>query len=153
MAEMTYHLIHANLAHARASLDDPIMKDFIDRVDEIDALAGGWPGFIAQPALPDEGEIYTEPYLLNVSIWESVDNLRDFTHDSKHEELLARRAEWFVQSERHTYVLFWMPAGILLTEREIQSRLTYLQRHGPTPYAFNFERPFTVQDMLDYPIR
>ena len=57
MNDRNYHLVHANVATARAALDDPLMNDFVDRLDEIDALAQGWPGFIAQPELPDEGLI------------------------------------------------------------------------------------------------
>jgi hypothetical protein len=38
-ANMEYHLIHANLSHARAPLDDPQMRGFMDRVEEIDGLA------------------------------------------------------------------------------------------------------------------
>ena len=38
---ISYHLVHANISHARADLDDPLMKDFVDHMDEIDALAQG----------------------------------------------------------------------------------------------------------------
>jgi hypothetical protein len=150
MSEVNYHLTHANLARARAPLDDPLMKEFVDHLDEIDALAQSWPGFVAQPTLPDEGEVYREPFLLNVSIWESVDSLREFTYTSRHSELSDRRVEWFVQLGRPSYVLYWSTVGLLPSEREIRRRLEHLEQHGPTPLAFTFERPFTVQEMLDY---
>lgn len=56
-----YQLVHANIATPRAPLDDPLMKGFVKRIDEIDYLAQGWHGFIAQPTLLDEGAIYSEP--------------------------------------------------------------------------------------------
>lgn len=150
MNDRNYHLVHANVATARAALDDPLMNDFVDRLDEIDALAQGWPGFIAQPELPDEGLIYTEPTLLNVSIWESIENLRQFTYSSKHAGLLERRAEWFVQSDLSAYVLYWSPAGEVPWEEEIKRRFEYLHFHGATPFAFTFDEPDTVEDMLEF---
>jgi hypothetical protein len=126
------------------------MSGFVDRLDEIDALAQGWPGFIAQPELPDEGLIYTEPTLLNVSIWESIENLRQFTYSSKHAGLLERRAEWFVQSDLSAYVLYWSPAGEVPWEEEIKRRFEYLHLHGATPFAFSFDEPDIVEDMLEF---
>jgi hypothetical protein len=80
LTDVNYQLVHANIATPRARLDDPLMKGFVDRLDEIDALAQGWAGFIAQPALPDEGIVYNKPNLVNVSIWDSIENLREFTY-------------------------------------------------------------------------
>ena len=92
-----YHLVHANVAHARAPLDSPVMAGFVAQVEEINALARQAAGFVAQPRLPDEGAIYTGPFLLNVSIWESLESLDVFTHQGKHASALERRGEWFAQ--------------------------------------------------------
>jgi hypothetical protein len=150
MTDNAYHLIEANLSHGRADLDDPMMVDFVERLDEIDLLAQGWPGFVAQPTLPDGGHVYREPALLNVSIWESIEDLREFTYSSVHTELLDRRAAWFVQFDRPVYVLYWSPVGELPTEKEISNRFEHLREHGPTPRSFTFDQPFTVEDMLDF---
>lgn len=153
MSDKSYYLIHANLAHAKAALEDPMMSDFVAQIDEIDALAASWPGFIAQPSLPDEGEVFGGHALLNVSIWSSVAHLHEFTYDSHHTDMLDRRAEWFHQSDRPAYVLFWVPAEEIPTEAEIQTRFEHLARKGPTPYSFNFDQPFTVEEMLAYKSR
>jgi hypothetical protein len=150
MTDIIYHLVHANSATIRAALDDPLMKGFVDRIDEIDALAQGWPGFIAQPALPDEGLIYPQSTLLNVSIWESIENLREFTYTSEHADMLKRRAQWFVQSDRPAYVLYWSPAGEAPSEKEIKQRFEHLQQKGSTPYAFTFDEPYTIEEMLEF---
>lgn len=147
-----HHLVHANIAHARASLDDPEMSGFMSRVDEIDSLAQSAPGFIAQPTPPDEGEIYQGNWLLNLSIWESVESLQAFTYSGKHARALEKRAEWFVQHEGPNYVLFWVPAGHIPTEAEIKQRIDILQERGPTPYAFIFKERFTVEEMLAFSI-
>ena len=150
MGENSYYLIQVNIATARAAMDDPIMKGFVDRIAEIDKLAQGWPGFIAQPTPPDEGSIYPENMLVNASIWESEDALRKFTYESHHVEVFMRRTEWFFQSELPNYVLYWAPVGEVPIEVEIKRRFDYLHRHGATPFAFNFDKSFTIEEMLDY---
>lgn len=145
-----YNLVHVNISHARASLDDPEMAGFMSRVDEIDSLAQYAPGFIAQPTPPDEGEVYQGDTLVNLSIWESVESLHDFTYRGKHARVLEKRAEWFVQHEGPNFVLFWAPADHVPTEAEIKKRIDTLREHGPTPYAFTFKERFTLEEMLEF---
>jgi demethylmenaquinone methyltransferase/2-methoxy-6-polyprenyl-1,4-benzoquinol methylase len=98
------------------------MADFVAQVEEINALARRAAGFVAQPALPDEGAVYTAPLLLNVSIWESVKSLDAFTHPGKHAAALERRVEWFEQAGASpNYVLYWIPEGHTVTEKEARS--------------------------------
>jgi hypothetical protein len=150
MIKVKYQLVHANIATPRAPLEDPLMRDFVERIDEIDALAQGWPGFIAQPMLPDERLIFSEPILVNVSTWESVENLREFTYASKHAEFLKRRTDWFIQSDLPAYVLYWAPADQVPTEAEIKLRRDHLHWNGATPLAFTFDEPYTVDEMLAF---
>jgi hypothetical protein len=72
MSEKTYHLVHANVARMRAPLDDPLMAGFMARIEEINALAQKSPGFVTQPTPADEGAVYKDDVLLNMSIWEAV---------------------------------------------------------------------------------
>jgi hypothetical protein len=146
MNDKVHHLIHANVAVMRAPLSDPIMAEFLEQADEIDAIAQNSPGFVAQPSPPDEGQVYSGRTLLNLSVWESVESLERFTRGGRHATALARRADWFKQDDRPNYVLFWAPAGHIPTEAEVKGRLDYLTAHGPTPYAFTFDQRFTVED-------
>ena len=150
MSSTTYNLIHVNIAIMRAPLDDPIMNGFVNQIDEIDSLAQGWPGFIAQPTPPDEGQIFTGYTLVNISIWDSVENLREFTYKSRHAGELERRAEWFIQTEAPNYLLYWAPSGSVPLEEEIKRRFDHLYLYGATPFAFTFDETFTVEEMLDY---
>jgi hypothetical protein len=144
-----YHLVHANVAHARAPLDSPVMAAFVAQVDEINALARSTVGFVAQPTLPDEGAVYKAPFLLNVSVWESIDSLDAFTHQGKHAAALERRGEWFEQGGTSPkYVLYWIAKGQIVTEKEVKERLDHLGKFGATPYAFTFEQRFTITQAL-----
>ncbi len=146
-----YHLVHANVAHARASLDSPQMASFIAQVDEINSLARNAAGFVVQPTLPDDGAVYAAPLLLNVSLWESIETLDAFTHQGKHAAALERRGEWFEQrGTSPNYVLYWIPKGHVVTEQEIKQRLDGLGQSGPTPYAFTFEQSFTLAQATDF---
>ena len=148
MAKQKYYLVHANLAEMQAPLDDPVMAGVNKRQDEIDSFAERMPGFVSQPALSDEGEVYNGEMVLNVSIWEEVELLERFVNNPKHAARLARPEEWFVDDEYPPYVLFWAPAEGKLTEREIKERFELLDQTGPTTMAFTIERRFTVEAML-----
>jgi catechol 2,3-dioxygenase-like lactoylglutathione lyase family enzyme len=140
-----YHLVHANVARARGPLDSPVMAGFVSQVEEINALARGAAGFVAQPRLPDEGGVYSASFLVNVSVLESVESLDAFTHEGKHATMLERRGEWFhPPTAGSTYVLYWLPKGHVVTEKEVKERLDHLGRYGPTPYAFTFAHRFTA---------
>ena len=45
-----FHLAQVNIARARFSIDDPGMADFMNQLDEINALADAAPGLRLAPA-------------------------------------------------------------------------------------------------------
>jgi len=150
MKHSDYYLIHSNIAIARESLDHPVMNDFVQMADEIDEIARNSPGFVSQPTPDDEGSIFTGNHLLNLSIWDSVESLRDFAYSNQHKLALARREEWFIQGERYNYVLYWARRGHLPTEKEVKERLDHLRKIGPSPFAFTFEEMFSVEESTTY---
>jgi hypothetical protein len=125
------------------------MADFVSQIDEINSLARSAPGFVSQPSLPDEGSVYTTPFVLNVSVWESIELLDAFTHQGRHATALDRRAEWFEQQTNSPcYVLFWILNDHVITEREIKKRLDHLGQHGASCYAFTFKKRFESSQAL-----
>src|SRR5688572_15639635 len=99
----TLHLVHANVALARGPLYSEVMREFVHQVDEINRIAHSSPGFIAQPTPPDSGEIFKGNFLLNVSIWDSVESLAAFSHSGKHAKALDDRAKWFKKQNVPNY--------------------------------------------------
>ena len=152
MSSASYQLVHVNIAETLASFDHPTMSDFVNRIDEIDSLAQATPGFVAHPTLPDEGTVFIGDTLVNLSIWESIESLFDFTYRGEHEQVFNQRAKWFKSHTQPNYVIFWVPAGYIPTEQEVKGRLDYLTQHGPTPYAFTFRTRFTVEQMLAFEV-
>jgi hypothetical protein len=143
----SYHLAQLNIGRIRAPVEDPIMDGFMSRLDEINAVAEGTPGFVWR-LQTDEGNAtsihaFDDPMLLvNMSVWESVAALHAFTYRSDHRELLRVRADWFDRFEGPFQVLWWVPAGHIPSVEEAKERLELLTAEGPTEEAFTFANRF-----------
>ncbi len=148
MSVQKYYLVYADLAQVRAPLDDPIMRGFAARQDEINSQAERMAGFVIQPELADQGKVFNGDMLLSVTVWEEIERLEQFINNEKHAKLLSRPEEWFVSNDYPPYVLFWAPAEGKLTENEIKKRFDLLHESGPSTLAFTFDRRFTVEAML-----
>ena len=140
-----YHIAQLNIATLLAPIDDPATADFTDNLDRINALGESSPGFVWRLQTDDGNATALRPYpdpmvIVNMTVWTSVAALKDFAYRTEHAEFVARRREWFVAGE-HGVVLWWIRAGDLPTVDEAKRRLEFLQRHGPSPYAFRFARP------------
>jgi hypothetical protein len=145
---MTWHLAQLNIGRLRAPTEDPATGDFMDNLDQINALAEATPGFVWR-LQTDEGNATAirafddDPLMIhNMSVWESVESLADYVYRSDHTPFLRRRGEWFERLSEVYLVLWWIPAGTAPTIEEALARLDHLKSHGPTREAFTFRRPF-----------
>ncbi len=142
-----YHLAQLNIGKMVAPTDDPRVAGFMDRLDEINAIADGSPGFVWRLQTEDGNatsiHAFDDPLLLvNMSVWESIEAFREFTYRSTHKELLQQRADWFERHEGPYQVMWWVPAGHIPTIEEAKGRLEMLVDHGPTREAFTFNDRF-----------
>src|ERR1700752_4293291 len=90
-----YQIAQLNIGRVRAPLDDPRMTGFVKRLDEINALADRSPGFVWRLQTSEGNATYFRPYdddriLMNMSVWESIETLRNFVYRSLHAELLKQ---------------------------------------------------------------
>ena len=140
-----YHLAQANVARMRAPLDDPSMAEFVALLDPLNRLADESPGFVwrLQTEAGNSADIRVfedTRILLNMSVWASVEALRDFVYRSQHLDAFRQRQKWFEPFARASHALWWVPAGLVPTALEGCARLTALWERGPTPEAFTFQR-------------
>jgi hypothetical protein len=142
-----FHLAQVNVGRLLAPIDDPLIADFVAQLDAVNALADVSPGFIWR--LKDEsGNATTIPafddprMIINMSLWESLEALRDYVYRSDHTKVLTRRRDWFEKLDRPHLALWWLPAGTLPTVEEAKRRLQILAERGPTPDAFTFRDRF-----------
>lgn len=131
-------------------MDSPIMTDFANALDEINALAEASPGFVwrfKDDASNNATSVrpYDDPRILvNLSVWSSLEALRDFAYRSAHGKFFARRREWFEPYEAPHLALWWIPAGTTPTVDEARERLALLTASGETERAFTFRRAFPM---------
>lgn len=143
-----YHLAQVNIGRVRAPVDQPLMAGFTSRLEEINALAEGSPGFIWRLQTNEGNATYFRPFpeddsvLINMSVWRDVESLRRYVYGSAHAELLRRRQEWFQKFSGVYAALWWVPAGHIPGMDEARKRLAYLETHGPTQFAFTFQSVF-----------
>ena len=141
------HLAQVNIARMKADLDDPIMTGFAARLAEINALADRSPGFVWRLQNAAGNATYLRPYddnriLFNLSVWTSIESLRDYTYRTAHAELLRDRRQWFHHFEGMSFALWWVPEGHIPGVDEAKARLAHLDAHGPSEFAFTFKTTF-----------
>src|SRR5262249_51192204 len=138
------HLAQVNIARMKGPLDSAIMKGFVDRLEEINALADASDGFVWRLQTPEGDATYLRPYdderiIVNLSVWESVEALKRFVYASAHAQLLKQRREWFEHMAGMYVALWWVPAGHHPSVDEAKQRLAHLDAHGPSQFAFTFK--------------
>lgn len=150
----TYHLAQVNIAKGLAPLSDPIMQDFINNVDRINAIADNSKGFVWRFKDEDKDEALSvfkeEDLLVNISVWEDLESLFNYIYHSDHIEVFKRKKEWFNKVEMKHMAFWYVPFGTKPTLKDAKIRLDYLNSHGETPYAFTFKSKFSVVDSINY---
>ena len=142
-----YHIAQINIGRILAPIDDSIMADFVSQLPPINALADASPGFVwrLQTESGDATSIRVyqdEMVAINMSVWESVDALKEYVYKSAHSGVLRDRKRWFEKFNGPYYALWWVPAGHLPSTQEGKEKLEYLREHGDSEYAFSFSHVF-----------
>lgn len=143
-----WHLAQLNLGLFSAPLDAPEMQPFVAGLDRINAIAEESPGFVwrltgddGAPSSYVEVPGADDPLIAsNLSVWTSLEALRDFMYKSDHVSYLRRKKEWFQHVDVPMSVGWWIPAGTLPTLEEALERLDQLRADGPSNDAFPLGR-------------
>lgn len=147
-------LAQLNIALAKYALDAPEIKDFVDNLDLVNGIAESSEGFVWR--LKDESgdatniKAFDDPNMIvNMSVWDSVDSLKNFMFRTHHRDFMRRKNEWFHRLAEDTYVLWWVEDDQIPSLDEAIERLDHLREVGDTPYAFTFKTNFTELEALD----
>ena len=149
--ENGHHLAQLNIGKVLAPVEDPVMADFMDQLDEINAIADTSPGFVWR-LQTEEGNAtsihaFDDPMLLvNMSVWEDVESLYEFAYRTDHLGVVRDRLRWFHKHDGTYQVLWWVPAGHIPSLDEAKEKLEALATDGPTPAAFTFAKRFSPPD-------
>jgi hypothetical protein len=144
---MEWCVAQINVGRLIAPIDDPRIAGFVAQLEPINALADRAPGFVWR-LQSDSGNatdiVYSDDpaMIVNMSVWESVEALRDYVYSSAHVQLFRERARWFEKLALPPYCLWWVPAGHQPSVAEGRERLEHYQRNGATPYSFWFSQRY-----------
>lgn len=152
-----YYLAQINIALMKASLEEPIMAQFAAALDEVNAIADRSPGFIwrLQSSAGNATDIraYPDPRMLvNLSVWQSVEQLKAYVYRNLHGEFFARRRKWFERYQGEHFTMWWIPTGCLPTVEEGKAKLEYLTVHADSPESFTFAKPYPPPTTLRHNI-
>ena len=142
-----YYLAQINIAKMKAPLEDPIMSEFANALNEVNYVAEQSPGFIwrLQTASGNATDlrVYSDPKILvNISVWQSVEQLKTYVYKSLHGDFFVRRRKWFEKYQGEHFAMWWIKAGHLPTVKEGKEKLEYLELHGDTSKCFTFAESY-----------
>jgi hypothetical protein len=114
------------------------MAHFMNWLDDINALAERNPSFVWRlqgdngnnTGLKVSADLL---FIVNLSVWSSIEALYDFTYRSQHKTAFKPRDEWFERLGRPNTVLWWQPADNVPSVEDSLARLDRLTTLGPQP--------------------
>ena len=142
-----YHLAENNLAWMRYPFEDPRMAGMRDAIDRINRLGDRSPGFVwrfeTEAGDATGVRVLDDPRVLfNLTLWETIEDLRRYVYRSGHAAFFRRRREWFLPPPREPVALWWAPVGERPDVAEAMARIERLWRDGPSPAAFTLKHVY-----------
>jgi Domain of unknown function (DUF3291) len=146
---MKFQLAQINIAKLLAPIDSPLLADFVADLDKINAIAESSKGFVWR--LKDEtgnatdfNPFQDETLIVNMSVWESVEDLKNFAYRTEHVEVFMKRAKWFERPTSAHMALWWIPENVFPTAETGRDRLFHLREFGESLTAFSFKNVFPM---------
>lgn len=149
MRESKQYIAQLNISKMiGVNIDDPIMKDFVAQLDEINLLGEQSKGFVWRLKSDDGNATAYNPYnddrvIVNFTVWKTIADLKNFVYNTAHRLVMKDRKKWFENLGQPSYVLWYADADKMPTVDEAVERLAHLQKNGASSYAFDFKNIFT----------
>jgi hypothetical protein len=151
-----YQIAQVNIGRLLAPLDSPQLGGFLATLDPVNAAADRAPGFVWRLQTEDGNATAITAFewdrgdghgiLINMSVWNSLEELAAFVYGQLHRSILVQRRRWFQTVADATSCLWWVPAGHRPSTQEAEARVLRLRAQGPTPAAFTFRHSFGPPD-------
>ena len=143
-----HHLAELNFGTLRHDWDDPRVRDFVDGLAMVNAVAERSPGFVwrltnemmeVEQTAPG-GAFGANPRIAaTLSVWTDAGALGQFVWNTVHKQFYARRAEWYDVMGNGNLVLWWVPQGHRPSVAEGLARHGRLLADGPSTEAFGWD--------------
>jgi hypothetical protein len=149
---MKFHLAQVNVAQMHWELTHPGMKEFVDLIAPINNLGDRSKGFVwryTENNIADFDHFHDyydsfelNKFFFNMSVWESVEDLRKFVFESDHLQLFRKKRLWLRESAKPSLAMWWIAAGRVPTVLESREKLDLIGRIGPSAECFEFAKMF-----------
>ena len=107
-----------------------------------------WQLIVNQPLNSTVIQLDDDDYTtVNLSVWDTIDDLYDYVYKTTHGEILHRRADWLAKMQQMRTAIWYVAPDHLPSIKEACERLSHLQKEGETPYAFTFKKRFSESDL------
>ncbi|MDX8352969.1 DUF3291 domain-containing protein [Cognatiyoonia sp. IB215182] len=138
-----WQLAEVNLARLKAPVGSPVVAEFVDALDRVNALAERMDGFVwrhvDETGNATETRVHDDPLVIyNASTWRDAAALETFVWGTIHRQFYHRRAEWFDALGSMHFALWWVPPGHRPTPEESATKLATLEQDGPSEAAFGW---------------
>lgn len=143
-----YQLAQINVAKMKGvNIDDPVMKEFVDNLEKVNALADKSEGFVWRLKDEEDNATSFNPYddeqmIINISVWENIESLENYVYRTFHTDFIRRKKEWFEKYGKTHLALWWIPENEFPSVQDAVIKLDELDEHGPSPSVFNFRNKF-----------
>lgn len=143
-----FQLAQINIGRIKGvTIEDPVMKEFVDNLDRVNQLAESSKGFVWRLKDENNNATHINPYndeqvIINISVWETIEDLETFVYKTFHTDFLRRRKEWFQTYGSAYFAMWWIPVGHFPGITEATEKLDYLQRNGASAFVFDFKNKF-----------
>lgn len=138
------HIAQINVGRIRYATDDPRLAGFMDNLDRINQLAERSKGFVwrYQDASGNATETKRDgdPFaLLNMSVWETAEDLETYVFGTIHSRFYAKRDDWFEHPSTPHFAMWPVPVGHIPSIDEALEMLAELTRTGSTGRVFGWD--------------
>lgn len=147
-------LAEVNISLMKPDVTQAEIDGFQAAVNPLLAIAKTMHGFRAVLE-PKEGEIAPsgmfgdDRYLVNISVWDTVQDLGKFFRGPEHASALRNHEHLFTRLEEPALALWWVPGDHLPTIKEAEDRLRTLRAIGPSEYAFDLANAANFQTIVE----
>ena len=138
------HLAQVNIGRVLGGPDDPRLADIYNNLARVNAMAERMPGFVWR-LKNESGESAVglhwpgdESMAVNMSVWETADDLGRFVFQTVHRTIYARKHEFFETPKTNTAAMWWGEPGHTPTIAEAKERLDHLNAHDHSDFAFGW---------------
>lgn len=147
-----YYLAQANYSQWKPDVSLTLVKQFYGQVEAVHNRAKISPGYVWHYDYDTHTNILDELFgieriIFNMTVWETVQDLKEFAFKNLHGEVMKRRADWFIASPSRTTVLWWVPEQHRPTVTEAKEKFDLLNKLGPTKDGFSFAELFSPPEI------